>query len=69
MKPEDDGDTAITMDEESSTPDLFLQLVSMARNMKEPMICSLVQQNYNRDQVTENYLTSLFYSGHNCIKS
>jgi len=42
MTPQGDGDTAITTDEEHSNPDLFLRLVSMVMNMKEPIICSLV---------------------------
>lgn len=49
MKPEDDGDSVKNMDEECSIPDSILPLVSLARKIKEPMICSLVLQNCNED--------------------
>lgn len=49
MKPQDDGDTAKIMDEEYSIPDSILQVVSVARKIKEPMICSLDLQNSNED--------------------
>lgn len=48
MKPEDDGDTVIDMDE-CSIPHCILQLVSVARKIKETMICSRVLQNCNED--------------------
>lgn len=49
MKPQHDGDTAKNMDEECSIPDSILQVFSVARKMKEPMICSLDLQNSNED--------------------
>lgn len=49
VKPQDDGDRTKPMDEECSIPESILQVVSVARKMKEPMIYSLVLQNSNED--------------------